>query len=463
VALVAIVVTLAVPLVLLAADRPTHVVLGGQVTDAQALQPVDFGTGRRLYSNRDAGFSARLAGHDSAGRAVSRDLWVFGDSGGWDTATGAPFTGFFPSNTASLVRPVTGPGSSQLPPMATPVVRDHGEASRFAAFITGGGNPVCPPSRYPASWPTGVLTLPDSGRDDADRYEYALVFFQHMCVSLDPPRFGFWSTGLAVTRWDADRPDDPAEAVVIADELFAPGRWHSYFWDVDDRAVGSAGLGPRIVADPGSGRSSLEMLACGPASDCMALRTAVDPADSAGTLRRLGEAGRWSYRAEGPSAADDDDSWVPLATPDCTATPYLGCGTSPPAKAVLRAGPERLSQVWGAPSVAVVDGRAVMLYQPAPAGRDLEVDHAAIRVADRNGIFGPPVRLALPAAHCGPLTPGRSDRGCYAPVLHPELASGDRMALSYLAKGDQPVRGTPIPIGVLRLGWTCLPVRVRLC
>src|SRR4029079_5650834 len=74
----------------------------GRTFDVQGVQTHDLDRPQTVYySNPASGFSARLTGPGTgtgtgtgsrAGTFVTRDLWVFCDSGGFDS-TGAPFGG----------------------------------------------------------------------------------------------------------------------------------------------------------------------------------------------------------------------------------------------------------------------------------------------------------------------------------------------------------------------------------
>jgi hypothetical protein len=427
----------------------------GRITDLGAITVADTERSTTYQSNRDVGQSIRLSGVNAAGQAVTRDLWVFGDSDGWNATTGAHLTQYFPSNTASLVPPTTTrpaqtkPAVPDLPAMPAEFVRDEaGHPTRFAEFITGGNRPGCGNGYYSARWPSGVARLPDSD----PRFETALVFYQDFCVRFSPLDYQLGSGGVARLTWDASSPDAyPHATPLTEDPLFWPGSWHNYTWGTDGNPGYTPGAGVWLAGatadDRPSTRRYLMTLACGPASDCVSLRVLVDGVDLAGSLARVADRTSWSYRTEGATKADTDDTWRALPDSGCTPSPYLACGNVPKAKPVIKAGRDRLSQVWGTPAVSLVGGQLLVTYFAAP-NNGLFATDVTVRKADpRTGVFGPARQGMLPAGHCA--------SGCYAPAIHPELSVGSRIAFSYVATADQQVGPDRTKLSTLRLAWTC--------
>lgn len=420
--------------------------------DVQGVETRDLDSpGTVYYSNRDCGFSARITGVDSrTAGSVTRDLWVFCDSGGFDSA-GTPFGGpGFPTNTASLVAPVPG----TLPPLPSKVVKDStGRPLAFARFIIGGNAyPTCGQGEYAAEWVKGVIRLPDGD----PRRETVLVFYQNMCVSLSPQSYRFFDGGVARMNWDAETPDIAPTATVLNDRLFVPGRFVNQWWPAGLTRSGVYGSAPYFV--PGTGE--LRVAQCGSASDCTSARWFYDARQPVqANLTSVALRANWSYRADGPSGSHADDVWTALppadAKPDddCTPTSFEGCGTAyPPATAVLKADTDPLSQVWAVPSAVNVGSHVIIAYRPGPepGTGTVNVDHAAVRTDDGNGIFGVPNRAVLPAEHCAPV----ERKGCYAVVLHPELDHDQWMYFSYRPQNDLTLPNGTV-IGSIRIGRAC--------
>jgi hypothetical protein len=417
----------------------------GKTNDLGIIRLVDPAHGNTPYfSNRDAGFSTRLTGTNTAGQTVTRDLWAFGDSGAWNANTGTQLP-FFKTNTASLVPPAAAGSVPAVPAMPAEVTYAGGAPQYLAEFITDGTRPSCPNSTYyQARWPNSVLRLPDSD----SRRETALAFYQDFCVHLDADpskiEYLFRAGGVARLSWDANSPDAPPHATTLANALFQPGSWHDYTWGGNPKPGFTYGGGSYLSDGPSSGQSYLNLLACGQNSDCTQARVLVDAADVAGALNRIATVTNWSYRTEGASAVNTDDGWQALPSGGCTPTPDVACGTLPAPKPVFKAGSDPLTRVSGSPSVASVGGYLVATYSVSSA-----TDRAAVRLADSTGVFDPVAGSGLyPSAHCAD--------GCYAPAIHPELNTSDgKIAFSYVANSDYTIPGGT-RIGTLRLGWTCL-------
>jgi hypothetical protein len=405
----------------------------GDTFDTQAIETRDASDPSVVYySNRDVGVSARLSGTSTGGQVRTRDLWVFGDSGGRE-ANGDAFVGTFgfPTNTAALVTP-RAPGSSPpVSPMPSAVQRTaQGRPDAFVGFITGAtaSYPPCDGSigEYRAKWPGAVVRLPDSD----PRYETALVFYQNWCVDFTPLGYRAFDGGVAVVTWDANSPDARPTATILNDRLFAPGRFVSEWLPSGLERSNTYGQGAYFK--PGS-PNELITLQCGKASDCTAARWIYDPSKSVQmNLDSVRSRTSWAYRTEGATASHTDDVWRALppvdATPDddCTPTSDDACSSYPLAKAVSSASSDPLTQVWGAPSVAVQGSSLLIAYMPGPpAGGSFQLDHASVRVSLADGIFGAPVRANFPAGRCA--------SGCYAPVFHPELNHGSWQYFSYFA------------------------------
>ncbi|SHN47189.1 hypothetical protein [Cryptosporangium aurantiacum] len=423
----------------------------GQTTDLGVIRAVDPGHGNTpYYTNRDAGFSARLTGTNASGQSVTRDLWTFGDTDAWNANTGAKMQ-YFKTNTASLVPPVT-PGSvPAVPPMPVEVAYVNGAPAYFTEFITDGARPACPPPSnkpanyyYQARWPSSVIRLPDS---DARR-ETAVVFYQDFCVHLptqaDPDlEYLFKTGGAAQYVWDAHSPDASPHATTLANALFQPGTWRDHSWAVNKPGY-TYGAGAYLSDGPSSNQKYLNVLACGQNSDCTQARLLVDSTNLSGSLTRIATATNWSYRTEGASSANTDDAWQALPSSGCAPTPYVTCGTLPLPKPVIKASSDPLTQVSGSPSVAHIGGYLFVAYA---VFADDEV--AAVRLADSSGVFDP-------VAGSGLLPAGKCASGCYAPVIHPELNTSDgKIAFSYVANAGVTPPGQT-PVATMRLGWTCL-------
>jgi hypothetical protein len=432
----------------------------GDTFEVQVLEICDVADSSTVYySDRDIGFSARLSGTSSAdGSVKTRDLWTFGDSGGYE-ADGNPFSGTFgfATNTAALVAPKPLGAIPPVNPMPSAVIKDANGPMMFRGFIGGGtGYPTCVPAEeYAAQWISSVIRLPDSD----PRHETALVFYQNWCVAWAGPYTAF-DGGVAVMTWDADAPDDPPTATVLNDRLFAPGRFINQW--IPNGLEKSAAYGQAAYFKPGAS-NELVVLQCGNASHCTAAHWFYDTAKTVQqNLDSVSRRSSWSYRVEGATTSASDDAWLPLPpsdeTPDddCTPTSDEACApatTYPVAKRVLTASSDPLAQVWGAPSIAVLGTNLVIAYTPGPVSGShlLKVDHAAIRMGGADGIFGTPVQANLPGGRCTPL----EQKGCYAPVLHTELDHDGWFYFSYYARGDLTLPGG-ITIGQLHMGRTCL-------
>ncbi|HMJ09748.1 MAG TPA: hypothetical protein VK524_00010 [Polyangiaceae bacterium] len=432
----------------------------GDTFDRQVLETRDASSSSTVYySNRDAGFSARLSGTNTNGLSRTRDLWVFGDSGGWD-ATGTQFAGLgFPTNTASLVSPKTAGSSPPVAPLPSAVTKDaQGHPLAFVGFISGGAAyPTCiagtpgQPGEYAAQWPNAVIRLPDN---DA-RFETALVFYQNWCVRLLPSvSYRPFDGGVAVMTWDANNPDTTPTATVLNDRLFAPGRFINQWLPNGLEKGGTYGEAPYFK--PGT-TNELIVLQCGNASHCTTARWVYDTSKTVQqNLDTVKLRASWRYRNEGPTTAHNDDQWLPLppvdGTPDndCTPTSDEACaptGTYPVAKRVLTASSDPLTQVWGAPSIAVQGNVLLMTYMPGPPAASFDLDHAAVRMSAGDGIFNTPAKGNLPAGIC--------TKGCYAPVLHPELNHDSWIYFSYYAK-ETVTLPSGLKIGSLRIGRSCV-------
>lgn len=416
----------------------------GKTTDLGIVQLVDPAHSNTPYfSNRDAGFSARLTGTNSAGQSVTRDLWAFGDSGAWNATTGTQLP-YFKTNTASLAPPAPAGSVPAVPAMPAEVAYSGSTPFYLAEFITDGTRPTCPNSTYyQARWPNSVIRLPDSD----SRRETALAFYQDFCVHLDADpskiEYLFKTGGAARLTWDADSPDTPPHATTLANALFQPGSWHDYTWGGDPKPGFTYGGGSYLSAGPSSGQSYLNLLACGQNSDCTQVRVLADAADLTGTLNRIATVTNWSYRTEGASTANTDDAWQALPSSGCTPTPDVACGTLPAPKPVIKAGSDPLTRVSGSPSVALIGGYLVGTYSVSAAS-----DRAGVRLADDTGVFDQDAGSGLyPSGHCA--------AGCYAPVIHPELGTSDgKIAFTYVASSDYTIPGGT-QISTMRLGWTC--------
>jgi hypothetical protein len=405
----------------------------GDTFDVQVVETRDASDASIVYfSNRDVGVSARLSGTSTGGQARTRDLWVFGDSGGRE-ANGTPFAGTFgfPTNTAALVTPRALGSNPPLAPLPSAVQRTpQGQPNAFFGFISGASAsyPPCDGSigEYRARWPSAVVRLPDSD----PRYETALVFYQSWCVDFAPLSYRAFDGGVAVMTWDANDPDARPTATILNDRLFAPGRFVSEW--LPNGLEKSNTYGQAAYFEPGS-PNELVTLQCGKASDCTAARWLYDPSQSIqANLDRVKARSSWAYRTEGATASHADDTWRSLppadANPDddCTPTSDDACGSQPLAKAVSSASSDPLTQVWGAPSVAVQGNSLLIAYMPGPPpGGTFQLDHAGLRVSPSDGMFGAPVRANFPA--------GRCTSGCYAPVFHPEMNHGSWQYFSYFA------------------------------
>jgi hypothetical protein len=442
-----------------AALIPTAACTPGDTFDVQIIETRDAAQPSVVYySNRDVGASVRLSGTTSNGRPQTRDLWLFGDSGGFDAA-GNGFSGaFFPTNSAALVTPKALGASPPVAPMPSAVTKNPaGQPLAFQAFLSGGtAYPVCEPGEYAAHWITSAVRLPDAD----PRRETALIFYQNWCVRLSPESYRAFDGGVAAMTWDANAPDAAPTATVLSDRLFAPGRFVNQWWPAGLAPGGTYGAGAHYK--PGSS-NELTILQCGTASHCTSAHWIYDPTQTVeANLDRVQLRASWSYRVEGLTTSHGDDEWRPFPPvdpnpdDDCTPSSEEACAPAashPIAKRVLTASSDPLTQVWGAPSVAVFGRSLAIVYMPGPpaGSASLQVDHAALRLAVNDGIFSGPVRANLPAGHCTPL----AEKGCYAPVLHSELNHGDWLYFSYYARGDLTLPNGA-RIGSLRIGRTCL-------
>lgn len=393
-----------------------------------------------FYSDRDCGWPTEVSGRGSpsqvagAGARVSRTLWIFCDSVGYDlTGQVWPSPFGFPSSTIGIAQP-----NQTVPtPLSWAVAEPDGSPSFLLNLVTTGTNSVptsCPAGFAEREWPRGAVTLPDND----PRYETVLIFYQNFCVDFAAFDFTAHSGGVAVATWDAQRPDEPLFALRLNDAWLKPGLL------IDERAGQASaalgwGTGNLIEALP-NGDHHLYSYMCAGGGDCLVARAVISlDLSAADNATALADTANWSYRAA--------DRWVgfPPAGADgaCSPTALDTCGGRPVPLVVADATSGNVNtQPAAEPSIKKVDGRYHLLYSPG-----FHSDHFVVRSADSPvGPFTGVTIIQLPAGEC--------EAGCRVPIWHPELDVEGAWAFSYYdVDGLNGVVPLDRDIGRIKLGW----------
>jgi hypothetical protein len=370
-----------------------------------------------VYSDRDSGWATDVSGVADDGSTVSRVLWGFGDSLGYDTDTGTLWPSLaIPANSYGFSTPGSDPTIDGL---VSPVTSGaDGQPNLFESLIPGLDNDCTEPlSPHPREWIRGMVTLPDNepGR------ETVLIFYQNFCINFltFPANVVFGSSGVALAQWDPNQPDSLAATEKLTEHWFLPGVL------TDERSGAtypsfSYGSGPVVVSE--AGQTFLVTYLCGAGGDCTVARAPITPnRPGRPTALDLADTDAWRYRTA-------DGGWsdfpAPGPTGTCVPTAPATCGGFPDPMIVADAvAADPLTKPAAEPSVKEVDGRWYLLYS---AG----IDNGTFvyrTATNPSGPFGDPQQIQL--------APGDCAINCRAPIWQPAFDDPDRWAIGYYDNG----------------------------
>lgn len=426
-----------------------------ETTDRGAVRTVD-ASQRMFHSNRDCGYSTKLSAVVD-GQTVTRYLWVFCDSAGWDSEGRALAQGYgYPSNSAAFSD--GGAEPNDLPALTSFFYEDaSGTPTAFRPLIEYASaqtapSPQCPPGDLPSKWPSGIATLPDNEPGK----ETVLVFYQNICVNLGAGVQNYsllGDTGVAYYQWDATDPtkrDARPVATILTDHLFPASHTLDMSSGIKSNVYGY-GQGAVLHTDPADATQYLYTYLCGKNADCSVARVPVSSQRAgvdnaiagavANNWRYLDAAGSWTAFPRSPSTG-----LIP-----CAPSSVDGCGGAT-AKAVTTAisgnGPAQLiTQPVAGVSVVSTRGIFVLTYGPN-AYYSASSEQGVVRMAPApEGPWGDIATVKYPEAYCGAGTPG-----CRVPIFHPELSTAsNNLGFTYYSEADLS----------RQLGWTESQGRLR--